>query len=253
MSEPISLCQPWGSTDRICCNCDSGCDECGGGDAGTSMYTDDELLLMASNILHRKTCYMYPGLCEYTIRPCPPCFCRCSPCHCGRKYPVLPLSLEYPLVSVSEVRINGVVVDPETYRVDDYSRLVRLGGLCWPSCQDLAGDPATNQVLEVDIVTGRTPPLDLQYAAEVLAVELRRACGASESCKLPSHVTGVVRQGVSFGSTNKDIFEVFANGLLGLPDVDRILSVYECKPGSFMRVGHPLIDGRQIIPNTGGA
>lgn len=47
--------------------------------------------------------------------------------------------LPLPVGAITSVRIDGAVLDPSAYRVDNGYRLVRTDGECWPKCQDMAG------------------------------------------------------------------------------------------------------------------
>ena len=70
-------------------------------------------------------------------------------CGCGSRCSCTELCevwLPGPVGSITSVQIDGVTVDPATYRLDAPGLLVRQGGECWPSCQDLSaplGDEGT--------------------------------------------------------------------------------------------------------------
>ena len=46
-----------------------------------------------------------------------------------------------PVGGIESIEIDGIVLPPESYRVDNGDRLVRLDGAAWPLCQDM-GAPA---------------------------------------------------------------------------------------------------------------
>lgn len=101
-----------------------------------------------------------------------------------------------PVGEIVEVTIDGVILDPTSYRVDNGSRLVRQDGGIWPSCQDMnapAGEPGS---FTVEYYRGAAPNEITRYAAGVLAAEFYKAC-SDIKCRLPRGTTSVVRNGVS--------------------------------------------------------
>lgn len=203
---------------------------------------------MASKILFERTCRRFPGECEVTLRPCDPCR-ACGDC-CRCRYEYIPLAGVFPVIEVTEVKIDGVVLSSGSYRVDEYLRLVRTDGELWPRWQNLGQDPevpGVDQTMIVKYTTGRPVPEDLQYAAALLACELKRACNG-QGCSLPDRVKSVVRDGVSYEVL--DAAEVSFNGSFGVPLIDAILKSYKCdinKPKAQLttRMFHPLMDGER--------
>jgi len=49
-----------------------------------------------------------------------------------------------PVGDIVEILLDGAVLDPSAYRVDNGNRLVRTDGGCWPACQDMS-KPGTAQ------------------------------------------------------------------------------------------------------------
>jgi len=250
VGEKTYLCQPWGDVARLCCpdetltDCDPGTVDV----PATYKYTDSQFLEMASNILFRITCYRFPGICSTTIKPCVHCVCTCSPCNCVNRYEPLPISLTYPLVGLTSVVEGGVAQPLTNYRIDDYSRIVRLDNLAWPRCNNLSGEVGDSDVWEITLDYGRSVPLELQYAAETLACQLKKACDAQASCELPAHVRNVVRQGVSIEVDSA--YKYFAQGLTGVQEVDQILQAYTPCNQKPMMATHPLLRRGFIVPGT---
>lgn len=207
-------------------------------------WNDAELIRIASRILFLRTCRRFPGECVVELRPCDPCK-SCSSCKCW--YTFIPLAGQYPILDVLEVKIDGVVIDPNSYRVDEYRRLVRTDGGSWPRNQNLNSDPdeVGSNSFVIRYTTGRAIPEDLRYAATLLVGELKRACAGSESCKLPDRVTSVVRDGVSFDLVDPQ--EIANGSSFGVPMIDSILKSYPCddarRPRLTSRLMHPLLDG----------
>lgn len=185
------------------------------------------------------------GLCEITVRPCgrvkgtsmPPwgwgsfwlggvwypfigedglwrncgChgFCNCRP-QCEAYLPG-------PVDSVTEVLVDGVVVDPSQYEVQDHSWLVRTEGDCWPHCPDLS----IGEAFEVTYVRGQAVPSPLLNAAGTLACEFAKAC-AGEPCRLPGRLAVIARQGVT--ASFVDVDRLFDRGMTGLVEVDQVVA-----------------------------
>lgn len=250
MGEKNYLCQPWGDVDRLCCPDETftDCDPITPDVPAVYNYTDQQWLDMASSILFRITCFRFPGICEVKLRPCVACYCSCHPCNCVTRYDPLPISLAYPLIDIVEVIEEGVVQPLSNYRIDDYSRIVRLDSLAWPGCNDLISEPPAASVWEITLQYGRSVPLELQFAAETLACELKKACNGSASCALPAHISRVVRQGVAIDVDSS--YKYFAQGLTGVPQVDQILQAYTPCQGNIMRATHPLLKRGFIVTDT---
>lgn len=144
------------------------------------------------------------------------CGCKSS-CSCGELCEVY---LPGPVYDVTEVNLDGQVLAPGLeYRLDAPGRLVRLGGGCWPSCQDMAAAPGQPNTLTVTYRWGL--PLDEAAVAAVseLACHLLRGCGGSGSCgcKANRNVTRLQRQGVEI---EMDPTLIYAEGRTGLPMTD---------------------------------
>lgn len=132
---------------------------------------------------------------EWTNVSCGRCqvdACSCSGDSMGT------LQLPGPVASITEVRIDGAVLDPGAYRVDNGRLLVRLDGQPWPTCQDMTGDPATDEnTFQITYGRGRAVPIGGQIAAGVLACEMAKAVCNDGTCKLPARVQTITRQGVT--------------------------------------------------------
>lgn len=117
------------------------------------------------------------------------------------------------------VTIDGAVLDPTAYRVDNGNRLVRQDGDPWPLCQDMNLPAGSVGTFEVSYHPGIGPDNMLNYAAGLLAIEWYKACEGRD-CRLPAGTTSVVRQGVSFTIPS------FNSGVTGIREVDAIVSIY---------------------------
>lgn len=131
----------------------------------------------------------------------------------------------YPLVEILEVKVDGVLLDPSQYRIDDYKWLVRLPNPDgtregWPCCQDMLLDDDQPGTFSVKYVYGINPPIGGVRAAASLACQLALACQEenAEMCKLPERTIQVARQGVTMIVI--DPMEFVDKGRTGLYDVD---------------------------------
>lgn len=176
--------------------------------------------LEASQVLYELSARQFAATCPKTVRPCATRnFCNVqvlsrghvigwegsnwsTPCGCNHMDRVL-LS-GYPVKEITEVKIDGDVVDPDTYELQNWRWLVRVRDpaepdvhLGWPSCQELDLPDTEDGTFSVTYRYGQDPPLIGIDAAAELGCELYKACntGAGE-CKLPSGTTRVIRQGV---------------------------------------------------------
>lgn len=122
----------------------------------------------------------------------------------GRYVPEITLG-GLPVVSVNQVKVDGAIVDPSLYRLDDNKFLVHLranndpGGanVGWPTSQAL--DLADDQVgtFSVNYTYGRGPGPGGVAACATLACQLAISASPSSdniTCALPSRVTQIVRQ-----------------------------------------------------------
>ncbi len=247
MGVPVEFCEPWTTADKLCCP-DAEPIDCTTGEPveATYKWTDDELIAAATGILFRQTCHLFPGHCEVTIRPCPSCACGRSRCTCGSRYIYIDLQDRFPVVEIGEVLINGEALDEDAYRVDDYHRLVRTDGACWPRYNYLSRADTESGTFSVTYTAGRQPPIELQMAAAELACELKRACGGLE-CRLPRNVTHVSRQGISMDISA--IEDAVSGSVSGLASVDIAVRRYDCARAKG-RVWHPsLRRGRGVFPS----
>jgi hypothetical protein len=146
------------------------------------------------------------------------CMCGLNLCQCA---PQCQIYLPGPVDSVSQVLMDGAIVDPATWRVDDAQWLVRTGtGNCWPLRQDYGLDVPAVNTLQVTYLRGLPVPDALLTAAGTLACEYAKACSGA-ACRLPSRVASVARQGVSV--TMVDVDTLLKHNLTGIQEVDQVI------------------------------
>lgn len=223
-SDPRRVCAPWITEEQLCCSDPASPEDCAGEEIEQNfIWSNEDLIEAASNILYARTCYRYPGECEITVWPCTVCACNCHPCACGT-WSRLELPTDYPLLEVTEVRIDGVAMDENAYRVDRGKYLVRMDGQRWPSCNSF-GLPNTSSVeIQVDATVGREPPPELKMAVADLVCEIKKACSGDETCDLPPHVRSIARRGVEIEIDN--ITSLFESGLFGIPSIDMAIKIH---------------------------
>jgi len=130
-----------------------------------------------------------------------------------------------PLIDITQILIDGAVVDPSEYRIDDAKWLQRNDGCgAWPTCQNLSapvGDPCT---FEVEFRWGQDPPPAGQRAAEQLSAEFYKADTPGLNCSLPARITSITRQGISFAVLDPQTF--LGQGLTGNYQIDLFIKAY---------------------------
>lgn len=234
--------------------------------AGASPDDIELALSAATSVLFALTRFRWPGACDDVVRPCGErrsaqrvtwgwntlgpeygwwCTCnRSANCGCSTLSQI-PLGA-YPIVDVTEVKIDGDIVDPVEYRVDDYRWLVGLDRLDngqrrrWPCCQDIGASSDEEDTFEVSFSYGVAPPPVAVTHAATLACELLTSQNPDADCRLPERVTSITRQGVSLAVI--DPLTLFDDGRTGLPEVDLWL-------GS-LNYGDKMRNAQVVVPET---
>lgn len=165
------------------------------------------------------------------------CYCG-SGNACNTCRPACQVWLEPPVASIVEVYFSGDgVIDPATYRVDDYQWLVRQGPAvtgsgatdCWPIFNNFnfpvsgAYAPMDNSTWQVTYQQGIPMPTVLSRAAGELACEYAKMC-LGQACRLPQRATSISRQGVTVSLV--DVDQLLENGLTGVVSVDNIIRAF---------------------------
>lgn len=186
------------------------------------------------------------GVCPVIARPCPePCggvtvdsyfggwffpvwdgtnwrnvACGCGPKCSWRSPSVIHLAarVALPIQEVTEVVIEGEVLDPTEYRLEG-DLLYRVNGR-WPA-QDLTQPLDEPGTWSVTYTRGVPPPPGSAKLVGLLAQEFLAACNGGK-CRLPRRVRSVTRQGVTMDMT--DPTDIYATGKTGIPEIDLWLS-----------------------------
>lgn len=147
------------------------------------------------------------------------CGCRSAgDCSCDTLDSVM---LPGPVGSISQVELDGVVVSPAFYRVDNGNELVNLDDATpWPACQPANGAP--NEGLVVTYYRGAAPNELTNYAAGVLANEFYQACTDKGKCRLPAGTVSVVRGGTTIELSD----DLWPGGRTTIREVDAVIEIY---------------------------
>lgn len=257
-------CDLW-NIDLGCCLSPSGTlpDPCllDGQPVGDSLIASSKLI--ASQILWALTGRQF-GTCTVTIRPCRKCDNECclplfadgvydgfgfggypsypfqqldgswinKSCSCADDCSCVDLckiSLPSPVCSVDEVKIDGLVLLPDEFKVINFSELVKTptvtgtSGDCWPKCNDLRKPDTEIGTWSVTVTYGRPVPELVLLGAAEMACEIIKNC-VGKPCRLPQRISSVTRQGVSISFL--DNMEFLDRNLTGLYFTDLAARTY---------------------------
>lgn len=131
-------------------------------------------------------------------------------CSCGE---VPQVELPTATASVSQVLVDGAVLPPTSYRLDNHRILVRTDGYRWPRCNNLRLADTQPGTWSVAANVGLDVPESAALPMGELACQILRAYGGEE-CRLPMQVQSLVRQGVTVNFP--DINAAMEGGRTGL-------------------------------------
>lgn len=120
--------------------------------------------------------------------------------------------------AVTQVKVDGVTLDPAAYRLDPGNLLVRLDGDSWPLCQDLVKADTEPGTWSVTYTPGAAVDGLGAWAAGRLAGEFVKACSGG-ACDLPVTATQIQRDGVTLTLG----VGAFPGGRTGIREVDAYL------------------------------
>lgn len=240
-AESVGVCQLWTSADAVWLR------------MGETLPAPSEMaryVEWASGLLYQLSGRRFAGVCERTVRPCRVgCSCWAPAvwgqpltswgwdggmwraqgndgagieCGCGVLSRV---RLPYPARSVLSVKIDGVTVDPATYRIDSQLWLTRMQGAGgWPACQHLDAPGTAAGTFEVVLSYGAVPPVAGAEAAVALAAQLWKLHNpGAGACALPAGVTQIVRNGLTM---TKTAVAAWQEGKTGVAEIDSFLAAY---------------------------
>lgn len=158
--------------------------------------------------------------------------CGTVACGCEELEAVI---LPGPVTEITEVLLDGEVLDPDAYKITHRRYLLRVDGGDWPVCQDLAAEPTEPDTFQVTYKRGVPVPPGGQVAAGILANEFAKAAANDSSCQLPKRLQTVTRQGVtvamidSFDNVDKGftgiwLIDAWVNSIVKSPKPSRVIS-----------------------------
>lgn len=117
---------------------------------------------------------------------------------------------------IVEVKINGAILDPSSYKLQD-GKLFRIDGESWPARQDLRLPDSQDGTFSVTYIDGIELDANGRWCAGILAKEFYNSWQDDDQiCRLPSSVISINRQGLAI-ELGKDLFP---GGLTGIREVD---------------------------------
>lgn len=243
--------------------------------ANTTTLPDPAVLRMipvASKMLYDRTARRFSGVCPATVRPSRrpqgsllspwlgpwlsswqsdwgigSCWSPGQPFACSCDIPSQVSLGYYPIRQITEVKVDGTVLSPTAYRLDDHRWLTRIDGSGWPSCQDLTADPSLTNTFQVAFLYGAEPGPDGVLAASVLTGELALAA-SNQTCRLPRRIVSITRQGQT-----QQLFDptsLMEKGMFGIPEIDAFVT--GVNPNRLQRrasISSP--DSRSAVRRTG--
>ena len=207
-------CTAWLTGEDVALCCNAAAEE-----VGTFYTLLDDAADVASQLLYELSGRRWAGLCSRNgVRPCHDgCMCGVqvlsrghlvvdpmlwSPTRCeGRSCGCSDMS-RVPLAGyvrqVTQVKIDGVVLDSSAYTVMDHKWLTRIDGNRWPSCSHAALPDTEEGTFSVNYTYGKQPPWMAIEAAKQLACQIYLSCSTGgEDCAIPIGATRITRQGIT--------------------------------------------------------
>jgi hypothetical protein len=136
------------------------------------------------------------------------------------------VTLPAPVHAITEVKVDGVVLSPTAYRLDEGRKLVRIDGSTWPYRNQLTLPDTGPGTWTVTAQYGESVPTSGAIAIGELACEYLKGL-KGQDCRLPRAVTQLARQGVTI--TMPDLASQFQSGLTGLYFVDLFIKTWNPK------------------------
>lgn len=257
MAAPVvGPCEPWTSAEDLeaCC--------------GTEIPPNADFpaaVDYASQVMFGLSGRQFPGACERVLRPCHPQNNGCGALRPGWSwwwgYPSVPfrdesgwhnigacdrecnidcIRLPWPVNEVTEILIDGLVMNPADYAVDSFREVCRLDGNSWPCSQNFALDVTEVGTWQITVIHGKPITAAMNVMATKLGCQFLKAMCGAESC-LPDNVKTIARIGtaIDFEETG----QLFTDGQTGIREIDLWLRVVNPRgiqrPASVHRADDP--------------
>lgn len=156
---------------------------------------------------------------------------------CTCRYTFYKLPAPYPIIEITEVRVNGAIFAPTDYRLDNHRRIVlqdpnSLDRHCWPS-QRLDVPDGADDSFEIDYTYGEAPLELAKVGAGDLACEILKACAGDDECVLPDGASSVTKRGITIN------FRGPADGFTNVKTADLLIAAYRCPDVAQSRIFDP--------------
>lgn len=216
LTDPGGVCVPWVAVTELC----------NSGDDTFNTELAQSAVDVATRWLNDATGQRWSGPCTSMIRPLMDSDPLCTPRKYSRQPIDLTLHVSTPVLSVVELRVDGVAIDTSWVMLSDGKLSATRGYgddpsplIPWPTQDSTRPDGAVD-TWDLTVIHGAGPPEPLRRAAVILAEEvMKQACG-DESCGLPSNATSVSRDGVTIQ------LMVPTGGKTGIPQIDAQIDMY---------------------------
>lgn len=240
ITEPVvGPCGGWTTVEDIA--------DCCGVEVGSSTDLFEDSMVAATQVLFEASGRLFNPGCERVVRP------RTSGFQCGvqilsRGYVIAEwdgetwsdglsraLMPNYPVTEILDVKIDGVTIDADEYRLDGWMWLTRKAAAngnsqAWPLPQRLDRDSDQDATFEVTYSFGQNPPAIGSMAAAELACEIYKSCPGNEGiagdCKLPKNATRITRTGVTIELDALYFDKTKRRWMTGMKKVDLFLNTY---------------------------
>jgi hypothetical protein len=235
LGDPLTdseICSAWTTAEDVV--------ECCSAEIGSDTTRLELAVIAASETLYRSSGRQFPGVCTRTVRPC-----RTDTCFCGGQVlsrghlvgwdgscwggydcgcqPMSMVKLAGRVRSITQVTIDGAVLDPSGYFVQSRRWLIRRSPDRWPRCQSIDLPDTEEGTWSVTYTYGKAPPVYGQLAAQELACEIVKACTPGAACALPTGVVRQVRDGITI-ERSKFVRDENGVWVTGLGQVDMFLN-----------------------------
>lgn len=139
---------------------------------------------------------------------------------------------EYPVTSVTEVRIDGETLPTSAYWVSGDRYLQRTDGGAWPTTQKPYLADTELETFSVSFTYGTAAPVAVKSATRRLACEML-ALALNQPTSLSDRIRSASRQGTSFDLvSSQDLLN--SNGRTGIFEVDLALAAYNADGNAAM-------------------
>lgn len=160
----------------------------------------EEALDNASDLVYYLSKGAWFGVCEATVRPCRQCFC--GSCRSCCELEIIPLRTD--TIEVSEVRIDGVVLDTDEYELLSQGRLVRRNPAHpldrpdqWPCCQKLYRPLTADETFGISLSFGQEVIPGWVKNAVIELACAQASYFETGRTKLPGNTTAATMQNVT--------------------------------------------------------